>query len=390
MILLQLIFWICLFLIFYSYLLFPVILQLLARNRKIKTSTFLVDELPLVSVLIAAHNEETVIGEKIGSLMKSDYPAEKLEFLVGSDASTDNTNEILKRFADANPSIHLFLYEERVGKPGIINQLVKEARGEVLVITDANVMLEPTTLFELVRYFREEHIGLVDSMLISTGIKSGGISLQEKFYTNREVRIKHHESLLWGSMMGPFGGCYAIRRSLYAPVPDHFLVDDFYINMAVLEKGADCISNIQAKVFEDVSNNPQEEFKRKKRISAGNFQNLKRFLPLLFKGKRGVGFCFFSHKIIRWMVPFLFLITFASSSILGITSHLYLLLALVQLLILIFPVIDHILRKIGIQSIPLRFISHFVLMNLALMAGFFRFLGGIRSNVWQPTSRNQD
>jgi len=390
MILLQLIFWICLYLIFYSYLLFPVILQLLSRNRNIKTSTFLVDELPMVSILIAAYNEEKVIGEKIGSLLKSNYPVEKLEFLVGSDASTDSTNDILKSFAVANPNLQLFLYEERTGKPGIINKLAKEARGEVLVITDANVMLEPNTLFELVRYFRGEHIGLVDSILISTGIKSGGISIQEKFYTNREVSIKHHESLLWGSMMGPFGGCYAVRRSLYAPVPDHFLVDDFYINMAVLEQGAECISNIQAKVYEDVSNNPQEEFKRKKRISAGNYQNLKRFLPLLFKGRRGVGFCFFSHKIIRWIVPFLVLITIVSSAVLGINSHLYLLLALIQLLILIIPVIDHILRKIGIQSIPLRFISHFVLMNLALLAGFFRFLGGIRSNVWQPTSRNQD
>lgn len=100
MILLQLIFWICLFLIFYSYIIFPVILHLLTRKTDVNPQTFTVDELPAVSVLIAAYNEEKVIEEKICSLLKCDYPDEKLEILVGSDASTDNTNAILKKLAD--------------------------------------------------------------------------------------------------------------------------------------------------------------------------------------------------------------------------------------------------------------------------------------------------
>ena len=190
--------------------------------------------------------------------------------------------------------------------------------------------------------------------------------------------------------MGSFGGCYALRKSLSRPVSNHFLVDDFFINMHVLEQGAKSISNMQAKVYEDVSNIPGEEFRRKKRISAGNFQNLVLFRSLLFRGKKGVGFCFFSHKIIRWIVPFLVIITLTLSIILSLDSRLYLILALLQILVLLIPLIDHILRKIKIQSIPLRFISHFVLMNLALMAGFFRYIGGIKSNVWQPTRRNQD
>jgi cellulose synthase/poly-beta-1,6-N-acetylglucosamine synthase-like glycosyltransferase len=390
MIALQLIFWVCLFLVFYTYLLFPFALRWLAGNRKIDADSYAVNELPMVSVLIAAYNEEKVIGEKIGTLLRSDYPREKLEILVGSDASTDNTNNILRKLPKVNPTLRLLLYKERGGKPEVINRLVKEARGEILVITDANVMLAPNTLFELVRHFTEEHIGLVDSMMINTGIKRSGISRQEKFYTSREVSIKYHESVLWGAMMGPFGGCYAVRKSLYRAVPDHFLVDDFFINMAVLEQGAACISNAHAKVYEDVSNNPQEEFRRKKRISAGNYQNLSRFRSMLLKGGKGVGFSFFSHKVVRWMVPFLVIITVTSSTILGMRSPLYLLFGLLQLLVLIIPVIDHFLRKIRIQSIPLRFISHFVLMNLALLAGFFRYIGGIKNNVWQPTRRHQD
>jgi cellulose synthase/poly-beta-1,6-N-acetylglucosamine synthase-like glycosyltransferase len=387
---LQLIFWICLFLVFYSYLIFPFMLLLLVGKKEISTDFFNREELPLISVLIAAYNEEKVIGEKIMTVLNGDYPPEKLELLIGSDASTDHTNDLLKQLMAENPSLHPFFFEIRKGKPGIINQLAQKARGEILVITDANVMLETNTLIELIRPFKKDQIGLVDSVLISTGIKSKGISRQEKFYTSREVYIKQHESLLWGSMMGPFGGCYAVRKSLYKPVPDHFLVDDFFINMSVLEHGAYCISNPYSKAYEEVSNNPREEFRRKKRISAGSYQNLSRFKHLLFKGRKGVGFCFFSHKVIRWIVPFLVIITLASSTILGLNSIFYLSFAFLQALVLIAPVIDHILRKIGIQSIPLRFISHLVLMNMALMAGFLRYLRGIKDNVWQPTSRNQD
>lgn len=390
MIVLQIIFWICLGLVFYSYLLFPLVLHLLAGKKGIHASSFSSNELPLISLLIAAYNEEKVIGEKIRTVLESAYPPEKLEILVGSDASTDQTNLILQKLLEGNPSLQLFLFDERQGKPEIINQLAGKARGEILVISDANVLLETTTLVELARYFKEESIGLVDSRLISTGIKRGGISRQEKFYTSREVTIKHHESVLWGSMMGPFGGCYAVRKSLYRPVPSHFLVDDFFINMTVLKQGARCISNMGAIVSEDVSNNPREEFRRKKRISAGNFQNLIRFRSLIFKGGSGIGFCFISHKVIRWIVPFLALITLSISIILAGSFLLYLILALLQLMMLLIPVIDHLLRKIRIQSIPLRFISHFVLMNLALLAGFFRYLGGIEDNVWQPTSRKQD
>jgi len=241
MITLQLIFWFCLFLVFYSYLLFPWILNWLAGNRTIKASSFSVEELPVISVLIAAYNEELVIGKKINTVLKSDYPPDKLEILVGSDASTDHTNAILQQLKETDTSLHLFLYENRKGKPGIINELAQEARGEILVISDANVMLESNTLKELIRYFKDSGVGLVDSSLISTGIKKDGISRQEKFYTGREVSIKHNESVLWGTMMGPFGGCYAVRKSLYCPVPDHFLVDDFFINMAVLEQGGICL-----------------------------------------------------------------------------------------------------------------------------------------------------
>ncbi len=389
MLILQVIFWVSIFLILYSYLLFPGLLHLLARNRSMSGERFSHDELPDISVLIAAYNEDKVIESKIESILRGNYPRGKLEILVGSDASTDRTNEILKKLSKVQPRLRIFLHEQRLGKPGVVNQLVKESTGEIMVVTDANVMLDKTTLREMIGYFKSSGIGLVDSQMINTRLNKSGISHQEKFYISREVRIKHNESLIWGTMMGPFGGCYAVRKSLYQPVPGNFLVDDFYINMAVLKQGYNCISNMDAKVYEDVSNDLQEEFRRKKRISAGNFQNLSVFGSLLFSTKPGVAISFLSHKVIRWIVPILVMVTLGTSIYLGMGLLLYRIFALLQIVVLIIPVIDLFLRKIKIHSLPLRFISHFVLMNLALMAGFIRYIGGIKSNVWQPTRRNQ-
>jgi len=390
MMILQVIFWVSLFLILYSYLLFPGILHLLARHKKRDEKRYAFEELPVISVIVAAFNEEQVIASKIDSILQSDYPSDRLEILIGSDASTDSTNKVLQRMEQAHQNIRIFLFKERTGKPGVVNRLVEESRGEILVITDANVMLDRSALTEMTGYFVQPGVGLVDSRMINTRLKKDGISHQERFYISREVRIKHNESLIWGTMMGPFGGCYAVRKSLYQAVPHNFLVDDFYINMAVLQQGSHCISNMEAKVYEDVSNNLQEEFRRKKRIAAGNFQNLSAFGALLFSGKPGISFCFFSHKVIRWFVPILVMVTLGTSLALGIDQMIYRIITLLHLFILVVPVIDHLLRKIKIHTIPLRFISHFVLMNVALLAGFIRYLGGIRNNVWQPTRRNQD
>jgi cellulose synthase/poly-beta-1,6-N-acetylglucosamine synthase-like glycosyltransferase len=390
MILLQVIFWTSIFLIIYTYLLFPAILELLASGKKNDSGTEAKGALPSISVLIAAFNEEEVIEAKIRSVAEADYPRDRIEILVGSDASTDGTNGILESLEKEIGILRVVLFTGRSGKPGVINELAGRAGGEILVITDANVMLEKDSLTELASSFRDPGIGLVDTRMINTRMKKDGISRQEKFYISREVRIKHHESLLWGSMMGPFGGCYAVRRSNFEPVPGHFLVDDFYINMTVLKQGFHCISNVRAEVYEDVSNDLREEFRRKKRISAGNFQNLGRFAGLLFSRRKGVAFCFFSHKVLRWMVPFLVLFTLVSSALLGVHYLLYLVLLLMQVAILLVPIIDLLLRKLKIHSIPLRFVSHFILMNLALLAGFLKFIRGIRSNVWQPTRRYQE
>jgi cellulose synthase/poly-beta-1,6-N-acetylglucosamine synthase-like glycosyltransferase len=164
-------------------------------------------------------------------------------------------------------------------------------------------------------------------------------------------------------------------------------VDDFYITMKVLEGKKSCILDLNAVCTENVPNRLSEEFRRKIRISSGNFQNLRTFFKLIWPPGTGLSFSFLSHKVLRWIGPFFLLLAMASSIILSAGSRLYLVLVLIQAALLLSPILDFLLRKIGIHIVFLRFITHFYSMNLALLAGFFKFIKGTETNVWKPTKR---
>jgi cellulose synthase/poly-beta-1,6-N-acetylglucosamine synthase-like glycosyltransferase len=391
MIALQIILFFSLACILHSYVIYPFLIKLAAKGKSISNQTYasMEKELPTVSVIMAAYNEEVVIEDKIQTILTNDYPKEKVEILIGSDNSNDNTNSIIKALSEKNQNIHFKAFKKRQGKIAIVNQLEKIAQGEVLILTDANVMFQHDTIFELVKFFKDQSIGLVDAKMINTGLQKEGISFQEKSYISREVFIKHNESLLWGSMMGPFGGCYAIKKSLYQTVPGNYLVDDFFICMKILEQNKKTINNPEAKVFEDVSNNIKDEFYRKIRIATGNFQNLQHFKHLLWPVWEGKSFAFLSHKVLRWLGPFFLILIMLSLSILAFQNTFYLILAIGLLFILTLPIYDILLKKIKIHNVILRFATHFFTMNLALLIGFFRNLKGVRTNVWKPTKRFQ-
>jgi len=386
------IFCFCVWAIAHSYVLYPVMLQLIVwlGGRKKYLTLTPDDELPTISILMAAYNEELVIGEKIRTLFETSYPIEKIEVWVGSDNSTDKTNEIVSSLCNEFPHLHFINFEERQGKIGIINQLSEKALGSILIVTDANVMLNRETLFELIRYFGDERVGLVDTRMNNYGLKKDGISVQEKSYISREVYVKHLESCSFGTMIGPFGGCYAVRKELFEKVPSNFLVDDFFVCMNVVAKKKLTINNLDAHVYEDVSNNLSIEFKRKIRIAAGDFQNLSYFRRLLWPPLRPVAFCFLSHKVIRWFGPFFLIGALVSNILLALASKFFLILLLLQITALILPFVDFFLKKIGLHIVFLRFITHFYSMNLSLLIGFIKSIKGIRSNVWKPTRRLQE
>lgn len=380
------IFWIAVFLVMHTYVVYPLILRVFSAGRRGNVMVYERDEdLPFVSVIISAFNEETCIAEKISSIYSGSYPSGKFEVLVGSDHSTDRTGEILRSLLEFYPSLKFYDFKERRGKGNVVNELVQNAAGTILVLTDANVFFDVDTMFYMVRHFKNPSIGLVDTNMVNRGMKAAGISHQEKAYISREVGIKDRESRLWGAMMGPFGGCYAIRQEDYARVPSNFLVDDFYINMMIFEKGKIAINEIRSIVFENIPDELIIEFKRKVRIGTGNFQNLRKFWRLIFTAR--YGFAFLSHKVIRWFGPFFMLIALALNIYLATGSIFYLWILSGHIAAYLIPFIDWVLKKFGIYFSPFRLATHFFSMNAALFIGFFRSLGKVNSGVWERTER---
>jgi glycosyltransferase involved in cell wall biosynthesis len=382
----ELIFWTAVFLVLHTYVLYPLMLLVFAAGRKGNAVLYeRNEELPFVSVIIAAHNEEACIKEKVQSIYSGTYPTEKFEVLIGSDHSTDKTGDIVRSLIKEYSSLKFFDYKERRGKGTVVNDLVKNSSGTILVLTDANVIFSDDTLFYLVRHFKNTEIGLVDSNMVNRGMKEEGISYQEKAYISREVRIKDYESRLWGAMMGPFGGCYAIRKEDYTQVPANFLVDDFYINMRIFEKGKLAINDVHAVVFENLPDELKVEFRRKVRIGTGDFQNLGKFWRLIFTSR--YGFAFISHKVARWFGPFFILTALAANIYLSFGSRLYFWVLLCQSSVYMIPLADWILKMLNIYIGPFRLVTHFFSMNAALFIGFFRSLGKVRSGVWERTER---
>ena len=387
----EILFWIPVLLLFHSYILYPWLLQWWSRGKSLPAGNALREEdLPFVSVLMAAYNEEKVLEAKINSIFQSAYPADRLELVVGSDASTDATNSIIQTFIDKGHNIVFREFGGRTGKSGILNQLYPLAQGSIFIPTDANILFEPDMIRRLVDCMQHEKVGLVSANIVNTGMQVDGISFQEEAYIQRENIIKYREGIIWGTMMGAFGACYAIRKELFVAITPNFLMEDFYISLSVLERGYDCVCDLRAVAKEDVSNLLAEEFKRKIRISAGNYQNLNVFAHLLWPPWKPLGFSFLSHKVIRWMGPFLLVFTFIATAFLLRENLFYRIAFFLQLAGFATPLIDAGLKRLNMHNFALRLIAYFYSMNAALLIGLVRYWKGIKTSAWNPTVRNID
>ncbi|MBL7932958.1 MAG: glycosyltransferase [Bacteroidia bacterium] len=359
---------------------------LLFSKRNKKQDEFLpTEEMPSLAVLIAAYNEEKVIEKKIRSVFNTQYPLSKIKVYLGSDASTDSTEDIVQKLQVEFSNLDLVKFTGRSGKINIINHLQSLGDEEILIMTDANVIFKPETLFQLVKKFKDKDVGIVAANIIKESSTNEGIEFQEKVYLSVENKIKASESNAFNQIMGAEGGCYAIRNDLFSKVPLKFIVDDFFITMQVITRGKKTMFNPLAVCMEDVASDVAGEYKRKVRISSGNFQNMFFFKELLFSFWKPVGFMFWSHKVLRWLTPFFLLFSLLSTLSLATQSKVFFILLLIQLLGLLFPLFNYL---IGFKSPLLKFISHFYLMNFALLEGFFRFTKGVKSSIWQPVKRN--
>lgn len=337
-----------------------------------------------VGILVAAYNEEKVIGQKLQSLIDVDYPKELMRVYIGSDASTDRTNTIVEEFSAKYPNIKLIPFAGRTGKAAIINQLAKNCEDDILILTDANVIFEKNTVKSLVRHFEDSSVHQVCANIIKVSDKKLSIQPLEQNYLNLENKIKSLESNAWQIVIGAEGGCYAIRKEKYVPVPKNYFMDDFYITMGVINNGGKVLFDPEAICYEDLPSNSSEEFKRKVRISIGNYQNLASYKHLLWPPWKGIGYAFLSHKVLRWLTPFLLFIIYGCSLYLALSSRIFLGLSVLQLFLFMLPLFINVLNPIK----PLLFIAHFYNMNYALLKGFIIYIKGVNSSVWEPTKRH--
>lgn len=368
------------FLIVYSYALYPLMLFVWSRSRP-RTPAVAVHaaraDAPFVSLIVAAYNEEKTIEEKICNVQALDYPPEKLELLIGSDGSTDATDAICARY----PWVRFFRVEPRQGKANVLNTLVPHARGEILVMSDANSLFDRGAVRALVRHFDDAAIGAVCGRLVLRS-QASRMEDTESSYWNYETTIKDLESRIH-STIGANGGIYAIRRELFEPIPKDTIIDDFLISMNVLRQGRRMVFEREAVAFEEVSTSFRDEFWRKVRIGAGNLQFLVRNLRLLLRAPGFVVFAYLSHKVVRWLIPLMLIAIWVCCLAL---SDLVLFRALFWAYNATLA-----LAWVGLagwsQNRIVRGLAYLFSINLALLLGYWRYLLRTQRVTWRKAAR---
>ncbi len=378
------VFWACAALVVYAYAGYPLLAWLLSRwfGREAGPPVLADAKLPVLSLLIAAHNEEAVIDGRLGNALACDYPPGKLDVAVGSDGSTDATASIVRRYAGRG--VRLFHYADRGGKSAVLNASFPRLRGTVVMLSDANTHFDPQAARHLARWFDDPQVGVVVGRLILVDPDTGRNA--DSHYWRYETFLKQCEGRL-GALLGANGAIYAIRRELFEPIPAGTLVDDFVLPLrAVLRTGCRVVYDDCAIAREETAAEVADEFRRRSRIGAGGFQSLGMLWRLLDPRRGWIAFTFLSHKIVRWFCPF-FLLGMLLSSLLLWHRPFYRAALLTQLAGLGLSVLAHYLPPRWTLLKPLRLLTMFTTMNLALLVGFGRWLCGVQSGVWRRTAR---
>jgi cellulose synthase/poly-beta-1,6-N-acetylglucosamine synthase-like glycosyltransferase len=376
------VFWICVAAVAYAYVGYPTLLAVFARLFGKRQVTPSEDALPTVTIVVAAHNEESVIEERVRNLLALDYPADRIEILIASDGSTDRTCDLVRRFVDDR--IRLLDFGANRGKSAVLNDALSLARGEVVVMSDANTMMDPAAARRLARWFRDPSVGVVCGRLVLVDSATG--SNADGLYWKFETYLKRWEARL-GALLGANGAIYAIRRSLFPELPQRIAVDDFVIPLlARLRHGCGLVYEPMAIATEETPPEMRSEFSRRSRIGAGGFQSLSLLWPLINPMQGWIAFAFLSHKVLRWICPF-FLLGAAATSLLLISEPLYRGALLAQVMLYAAAVAGFFWPAFGARFRAARLPAMFAAMNLALLAGFFLWASGRQGGVWRRTAR---
>jgi cellulose synthase/poly-beta-1,6-N-acetylglucosamine synthase-like glycosyltransferase len=348
-----------------------VVLSRVFRRGWVKEETF-----PRVSIIISAYNEEAVIAQKVENALSLDYPKDRLDIIVSSDGSTDRTNSIVSAVKDSR--VVLFAFEERVGKTACLNRVVPGASGDIVLFTDANSMFPKDLLKNFVKNFADPTIGLVTGW--TKYQKPGGQEETTGVYAKFEKWSKVKESLI-SSCVGADGAVFAMRKELYKPLKDYD-INDFIIPLDVIRQGRRVVLDPNVFCFETASEGAGKEFNRQVRITTRTLGAIRRNLEFLNPLEYGsFAFLLFSHKVMRFLVPFFIIGAFFTNLMILDQSPVFIVFFLIQTVILIWGILSLSLSLDGRISGILKF---FLTTLCAQAAGWLRMLMGVKDTTWKP------
>lgn len=393
----SIIFWLNLISILYTYFGYPILISLMPtkRNHQKKTDQ---QNLPSVTLLIAAYNEDVVIERKIINSLSIEYPKDKLQILITADGSNDETPNIIKKHADLG--VELLYQPERRGKMAAINRAMPYARGEIIVFSDANNHYQPDTISKLVAPLSDPDVAATSgAKVIDKGDSSIGSS--EGLYWKYESYIKKQESRV-DSCTSVAGEILAVRKSAYSSPPNHIVNDDFFIAMQVLRKGHRLVYVPDAKSSEKASMSAQDEITRRTRINAGRYQAIAMAHHILPFNRPLLTWQIISHKFLRPLVPFNMIIIFLLSvaavlipysrpdNFLHLSHPFNILVLVLQLFFYLLAILGMRAgegKKMGKLGRILYLPTFLTNSNFAALKGFIKFMQGQQLHIWDRIQR---
>lgn len=372
-------FWLCLAIVVYTYIGYGIVLYLLVFLKRLATKAKPLadisdDCLPEVTLMVCAYNEEDVIAEKMANTHLLDYPTDRLHLMWVTDGSTDNTNSLLSAY----PEVKVVYSPERLGKAAALKHGIKEVETEIVMMTDANTMLNPGAVREIVRLMQDPKVGCVSGeKKVMAKNDSDEAAQGEGLYWKYESTLKRLDGELY-SAMGAAGELCVIRSQLMTEIPDDTLLDDFVISMETVRKGYKIAYTSKAYAMEYGSADLNEESKRKRRIAAGGLQSCWRLRSLMNPLRYPVvAFQFVSHRVLRWTItPVCLFALIPLNTILVLSGA-----GVIYTVIWILQILFYVSAAVG-----LRISKYFVFMNLNVFRGI-AYLFNNSTGMWEKARR---
>lgn len=381
-------FWIGIFIVFYTYLGYGILLYILVRIKEIfhKPVRYdLTNPLPEVTLFIAAYNEEDIVVAKMKNCHALSYPADKLKIVWVTDGSNDHTNEYLKKY----PEVTVLFQPERRGKTAALNRGIQYVTTPYVVFTDANTMLNADAITEIVRQFSNPKVGCVAGEKRVETATAQGATAGEGIYWKYESALKALDYRLY-SAVGAAGELFAVRTELFEQMPPDTLLDDFILSLRIAQKGYKIAYCKEAYATETASLNMKEEEKRKIRIAAGGLQSVWRLRSLFNIFRYGtLSFQFISHRVLRWTItPIVLFLLIPLNIILTCKSEFtYIFLLLLQVAFYIMAYTGYLMEQRNLQNKLLFIPYYFSFMNINVIRGFFYLAGNKGNGAWEKAKR---